>query len=363
MRGGMPDRVPVTLGLSEMVPVRYSTDDYVKFFWTDKIPLWKARVATEVDRFGADGFIHLGVKPSPLDPPVEIRDVQELPGAVHYTSVIHTPHGDLSSRYTITQTAPPGRTVSPVQSPDADYQKVMDLLKHPETKDLSDVLPAYQEIGDRAHVGFWLNTPIEWWDGLRGTQNMVMDLCDHPQLMKKIFSAYREYAQALLAYVLSHTPLDSVGLGGSSTSMSVISPDLHREFSLDFGRAICAVARQYDRPVQYHMCGKSRAALAITADMGVSGFDALEAPPTGDVDLTEVKQAFGGTYSLRGNVNSITIMLNGKPRDVERDIVRCMNSAKKGGGYILGVGDQTPYHTPDENMDAFVEYGKKYGTY
>ena len=38
-------------------------------------------------------------------------------------------------------------------------------------------------------------------------------------------------------------------------------------------------------------------------------------------------------------------------------------SAKAGGGYILGVGDQTPYHTPEDNLYAFVEYGKKYGRY
>lgn len=35
----------------------------------------------------------------------------------------------------------------------------------------------------------------------------------------------------------------------------------------------------------------------------------------------------------------------------------------KGGGYILGVGDQTPYSTPEENLHAFVEAGRKYGKY
>ena len=143
MKGGTPDCVPVTLGLSEMVPVRYFTDDYVKFFWIEKIPLWKARVETESNRFGADSFLHLCENPSLSDPPVEITEVREK----------------------------------------------------------------------------------------------------------------------------------------------------------------------------------------------------------------------------TGNVNSIHVMLNGKPKDVEKDIIRCMASAKAVGGYILGVGDQTPYHTPEENLHAFVEYGKKYGKY
>jgi len=363
MKGGIPDRVPVTLGLSEMVPVRYFTDDYVKFFWIDKIPIWKARVETESDRFGADGYLHLCENPSPFDPPLEVTNVKEKRDEVIYTEIIHTKCGDLSAEYTISRKAPVSRLEPFVKSPEADYEKVMNLLKHPDTKDLSAIKPAYKEIGTRAHVGFWISTPIDWWDGLRGTQNMIMDLCDYPGLMKKIFSAYTEYAKTLLNHVLKNTPLDSVGIGGSSTSMSVINPDFHREYSLDFGRIICAVAHKYDKPVQYHMCGKSRAALPITAEMGVDGFDALECPPTGDVDLAEVKMKFGRKVSLRGNVNSIHVMLNGKPEDVEKDIIRCMASAKEGGGYILGVGDQTPYHTPEENLRAFVEYGKKYGKY
>ena len=33
---------------------------------------------------------------------------------------------------------------------------------------------------------------------------------------------------------------------------------------------------------------------------------------------------------------------------------KLVRAAKEGGGYILGVGDQTPYNTPEENMYAFV---------
>ncbi|MBI4025258.1 MAG: hypothetical protein HY360_09785 [Verrucomicrobia bacterium] len=71
LRGGRPDRVPVTLGLSEMVPVRYCTDDYVRFHWVEKIPLWKARVEIEHDRFGADGKCRSGRGEARL--PHEIR--------------------------------------------------------------------------------------------------------------------------------------------------------------------------------------------------------------------------------------------------------------------------------------------------
>lgn len=363
LRNGTPDQVPVTLGLSEMVPVRYFGNNYIRFFWEEKIPLWKARVETEFDRFGADGFLHLGEGRAPDDPPRHVRDIQETADEVRYTNVIHTRKGDLSAELFIGRRSPISMLSWYVKNPEADYEKVMELLQHPDSKDLGEMKRAYAEIGDRAHAGFWIPTPIDWWSSLRGTQAMVMDLMDCPDLIKKLFQAYQEYAVALTDYVLKNTPVDSLGLGGSNTSMSVLSPALHREYSLAFGQAICAVAHRHHRSVQYHMCGKSRQALPITAEMGVDGFDALESPPTGNVDLAEVKRTFGGRISLRGNVNSITVMLQDQPADVERDVLRCMESAKAGGGYILGVGDQTPYDVPEENLHAFVAAGRKYGKY
>jgi len=363
LEGGTPDRVPVSLGLSEMVPVRYFGDDYIAFLWKDRVPIWKARVETEFDRFGADSFLHLAPDPSPDEPPREIRDVRESPDEVTYTAVIHTPHGDLAAEFLIRRRSPLSVVAPYVKHPVADADKVLDLLRHPDTKDLDGMRQAYDAIGPRAHVGFWVAMPIDWWSSLRGTQQMIMDLLDHPDLMTKLFQAYTEYAVAMTDHVLRHVRLDSVGLGGSNTSMSVISPDLHRRYSLDAGRALCAVAHKHGLAAQYHMCGRSRQALPITADMGVDGFDALESPPTGDVDLAEVKREFGQRISLRGNVNSITVMLHGTPADVERDVARCMDAAKPGGGYILGVGDQTPYDTPEDNLHAFVDAGRRLGAY
>lgn len=363
MSNGKPDAVPVTLGLSEMVPVKYFGGDYVRFFLEDRIPLWRARVETEHDRFGADGFLHLSEDPSPEDPPVETEIVGESAGEVLLRKTVRTAKGPLRAEYHLGRKSPLACREPLVKDPAADRGKVLELLAHPDTKELGGIVAACREIGARAHAGFWISTPIDWWGGLRGLQDAVMDLYDAPDIVGPLFRAYTDYACALVARVLENTPVDSVGLGGSSTSMSVISPDFHRAWTLDFGRAVCRVAHERGMPVQYHMCGKSRKMLPITVEMGVDGLDALESPPTGDVDLAEVKKTFGRRVSLRGNVNSITVMLRGSPRDVERDVLRCMEAAKEGGGFILGVGDQTPWDTPEENLHAFVEAGRRHGRY
>lgn len=47
-----------------------------------------------------------------------------------------------------------------VKDPEADYYKIIELLKHPDTKCLETTKAAYKVIGDRGHVGFWIGTPM-----------------------------------------------------------------------------------------------------------------------------------------------------------------------------------------------------------
>jgi len=363
MKCEKPDCVPVTLGLSEMIPVKYYGNDYIQFFMKEKFPLWKARVELEHDKFGGDAFLHLCAGQSPHDPEKTINVGKETKGEIYYTETYHTSKGDLSADFFIGTKSPISNVTNFVSNPETDFPKIAELLKNPDTRDVSEINTAYEEIGQRGHVGFWISSPIDWWSSLRGTQDMIMDLMLMPEFMSEVFQVYTEYAVTLTEHVLKNTHLDSVAIGGSTTSMSVISPELHRKFSLDFGKGVCSKAHEYGIPAQYHMCGKSREALTITAEMGINGFDALECPPTGNVDLAEVKRTFGKSISLRGNVNSIHVMLNGSCKDVKEAVRNCMNAAKADGGYILGVGDQTPADTPEENLYAFVEASREYGKY
>jgi len=362
--GGVPDMVPVCPGLSEGVPVRLSGMDYIEFFLKARVPLWKARIETSVDHFGADGYVHVGWGPGPHDPPVETITRQESADEVVFDTVIHTREGDLLKTTSLGRDHTFSCLAPLVKEPEADERKLLCTLERPDEADFAGFRRAYDWVGDRGMVGLWVSSPFDWWSGLRGgPEAAIMDTMDRPELLHRLFAVYTEYMTALIAHGLRAATIDTVGIGGSTTSMSVISPALHRAYSLPFGKAVCGLCRRAGVPTQYHMCGKSRQALPITAEMGVSGFDALESPPTGNVDLAEVKREFGGRVSLKGNVNSIAVMLNGKPEDVERDVARCMESAKSGGGYVCSVGDQCPAETPEENVFALVEAARRLGRY
>jgi len=87
-------------------------------------------------------------------------------------------------------------------------------------------------------------------------------------------------------------------------------------------------------------------------------------PPQGDIaDLAQLKRRCATRIALKGHVDPIAVLLRQTAREVEAEVVRCINAAAPGGGYILGTADSTVLGTPFENIHAYVEAGRRHGVY
>jgi len=53
-------------------------------------------------------------------------------------------------------------------------------------------------------------------------------------------------------------------------------------------------------------------------------------------------------------------MLFGSPDVVERECVKAIEAAGKGGGFVLSTGDQCGRDTPDENIRVMVRTARRY---
>ncbi len=363
LRGGTPDMVPVDIGTSEMWPVRNSGLNYIEFFFYEKIPLWKARLDV-IRKFKADGWLHGSRGESPDSVPITEELLLDETDRKIVRETAHTAKGKLSREIAYFSDAPVSTKRGWVSDVPAEHEKALEFLVDPASCDYSELRDIYIEAGDDAMVGYWILMPMDWWAIMRGSpEKAILDFFDYPEIIRRLYQVYTEFCEAELDFVCQNFSTDSVGLGGAFCSMSVISPDILRDWQFDFIQRLCAVAHRYGQIVQLHMCGKSRKALEVLAETDLDAVEPLERSPTGDCDLAEVKRTFGKRFSLKGNVNSIETMLHGSPEDVEREAKRCLEVAAAGGGYILAVGDQTPYWTPPENISALVETARKWGRY
>ena len=359
-----PDRIPVCPGASEMWPVRMTGKSYIELFYYEKQNIWPLRLKF-IEEFDCDGFIHGSLGDGPDAPEITEKLILDKPDrkVVEYTA--HTKKGDLTQELIYFEKEPVSIRKGWVTNPVDEWEKVLCFLVDPDTRDASDFEEEYRLAGEDTMVGYWISSPMDWWAILRRSpQFAILDLYDYPDLMKKIFDIYTEYCAEEIRVACEKLKPDSIGLGGSSCSMSVISPTILRDWIIPWVNRVSGVAHRYKIPVQFHMCGRSRPAVDIFAnESDIDALEPLERHPTGDVDLREVKEKFGKRLSLKGNVNSIDTMLHGTPDDVEREVKECIEAAAEGGGYVLAVGDQIPYWAPEENIRMLVEAGRRYGNY
>jgi len=144
--------------------------------------------------------------------------------------------------------------------------------------------------------------------------------------------------------------------------MSVISPQLWREFIFPHMRDVCTELHHYCPEVKIycHICGNI---LPVVNDLMETGLDCI-----GPLDLlgnftpAQVQEIVGEQVSLLGGVNTLSFIQN-SPKEILEEARRCIQGAGKNGGYILSSGCVIPRDTSKENLKALKIAVEKYGVY
>jgi len=365
MRRGVPDRVPVSPGISEMIPVRFSGKTYPEVFHYDPLPLWKLRADAE-RRLDTDAFLHAVPSLLPRHAAMEKKVLREEPLEVVWEETHFAPRGEL--RRTVRVSHPHGVAVTePLVKTPADLEKAAGLYQEPSHYDYADYARAYAYLGDDGAMAPYFESPADLISSLMGgPQAFILAHYEDPEVLGAFAAHYTEFACAMLEeFVRRGLPMDVIQIGGAVLSHSVTSPEFFDAYGADFLRRMVAFEREHpDRAVmQLHTCGKSRRVIDQAAALGITAVEPLEEPPGGDVDLAEVKAAYGSRLALKGNLHSITAMLHGTPDGIRREVVETLRIGMPGGAFCLAVGDQAPYDTPEENLRALVETAHEHGVY
>ena len=83
-----------------------------------------------------------------------------------------------------------------------------------------------------------------------------------------------------------------------------------------------------------HCHGKIGEVLDMILETGSDSTDPCEAPPDGDVALSEVNKRAGQRMCIFGNLQ-LKLLERGTGEEVEEAVAECMRAAKEGGGYVI----------------------------
>ncbi len=140
-------------------------------------------------------------------------------------------------------------------------------------------------------------------------------------------------------------------------SASVISPAFFSDFALPYLRRFSDHLHRSDFDVFLHICGRSEPILGGIAASGCDLFSCDHVP------LAAACDRIGSAVRLIGNLNP-TDLLECRPEIIRNRVGTILDSARLNPkGFILSTGCEVPIAAPTENVQAFVDAGRRAGLY
>jgi len=383
MRSGIPDRVPVSPDISNMIPCMLTGKPFWEIYVYDNPPLGHAYLDA-VKTLGIDGWylygnVRGGNKEFSLDEDLCTKIIYgsvQIPKDIVTKKIIHknedkikqqrlveTPYGKLEQTSVYFRNAPPWKETNYIKNIAEDWEKMKWLLGDDWHWDLKCI--DQDLVGESSIYGISTLSFIDFWDGIRdgGSERVIFDFYDYPELMKIIFNYYKRFAISHVESTIK-AGTDEIVLQGSTSSLSLISPAIYSTFVLPLNKEIAKTCRKKNVISHLHVCGRSKhAVLANIKETDIDVYEPLEKPPNGDIDIAEIKKKYGNKVALKGNILTTGALVKGTPKDVEEEVIETLKRAGENGGFILSTGDQVGGNTPLDNLKALIETGKRYGEY
>jgi MtaA/CmuA family methyltransferase len=216
-----------------------------------------------------------------------------------------------------------------------------------------------REIGDKAWIVARADQgPFDLASELYGMENLMLAVAlgEQDDLLHRLldFCAHvnRRYAHALI-----ESGGRSTSIGESFAGPDVLSPRHYRKFAFPHQVALTRQLKADGIILATHICGNT---VSILDDFVATGARILEIDHK--TDMRKAKDAARGKTCLLGPINT-SLLVDGTPQEVEDACREAIEIMAPGSGFILGPGCALSPETPNDNIHALVEAGKKHGRY
>ena len=198
---------------------------------------------------------------------------------------------------------------------------------------------------------------------LVGQENALLWMGEEPERMgaviNRIGAHYLECAKAEID--AGKGLLDGFVIWGDVAykKSMLFSPNYWREYFKPWVAAIAAYAHANGLPVIYHGCGNVKAIFQDYIDIGIDGYNPLEAKA--GMDVLDLRRRHGHGIAFCGN-SDVQVWETGDPVAIRKEILRKLNAAR-GGGYIFMSDHSVSSGVSGKTYDSIVKLVREYGNY
>ena len=196
---------------------------------------------------------------------------------------------------------------------------------------------------------------------VRGMENALMDLYVNPEWMHFLSRKFTDF------YIKDYTNAFNQSGGRIDIFLVIsdlgsqygplISTELFDEFIAPYLREMVETIHRLGAYVMFHSCGMVFPFIERLIDIGVDILDPIQAV-TLEMTPENLKENFSKRICFHGGIDVQTILTNGTPDEVKREVERYLNVFGNDGGYICSPSHLFQPDIPPENIKAFYETSK-----
>lgn len=236
----------------------------------------------------------------------------------------------------------------------------------PDELDWASVQNALDSVGEDYLLEVFVGFPFVDFAGeprQGGLEQLIMDLYDHRHEMLELHARYLDYMRQMVEAAFTYTTARSIFIASSWSTMSLLSPDIWREWEKPVLQVAVETAHACGGLVHHHFHGKCAAVLSELADLGLDCICPFERPPGGDItDLPFVRQILADRTTFNGNVHTVDTLIRGTPSDVRHEVTEIIKAFEGSSRLIVGTGDQVGAETPEENIYTMIDTVQTWST-
>jgi uroporphyrinogen decarboxylase len=122
-------------------------------------------------------------------------------------------------------------------------------------------------------------------------------------------------------------------------------------------KALIDLCHQHNLMTIYHGCGDARAIFGDMVEIGLDGYNPLEAKA--HLDVVELKPQYAGKLAFVGNID-VRVLESGDPQRIQRE-VRYKLQAAKGGGWVFQSDHSISSNVAPESYELAIHTLREFG--
>jgi len=124
-------------------------------------------------------------------------------------------------------------------------------------------------------------------------------------------------------------------------------------------KALIELCHRHDLMVVYHGCGNARDILDDMVEIGLDGYNPLEAKA--GLDVVEIKKEYAGKLAFVGNID-VRVLEAGDPEAIRREVAYKLQAAR-GGGWVFQSDHSVSSNVKPESYELAIQTLRELGDY